>query len=88
VVAEPTTIEERKHDRVTLVPGRLPTVSLTGDDATVSPAASVTWSSKLQFPAVVKVPVEIEGFEEVVHPIVKEPPRVTKVAFMGDSWSH
>lgn len=41
-VVEPTTTEECEHDTVTLVPRRLLTVSVTGDEATVAPAASFT----------------------------------------------
>jgi len=70
------------------VPTRLLTVSVTGDEATVAPAASFTWSSKLQVPAVVRAPVETEGFEEGVHPVVKELPRAMKLVPVGDSSSH
>jgi hypothetical protein len=88
MVVKPTTTEEWPHDTVTLVPGRPLTVSVTGDDATVALAASFTWSSKLQFPAAVRFPVDTEGFEEGVHPVVKEPPKATKLVPVGDFSSH
>jgi hypothetical protein len=42
---------------------------------------------KLHVP-VVKVPVETEGFEEGVQPVVKELPRSLKLVPVGDSSSH
>jgi predicted RNase H-like nuclease (RuvC/YqgF family) len=63
------------------------TVILTGVEVTDSEELSVTWSSKLHVP-VVKDPVETEGNEEDVHPVVKELPKATKLVSVGDSSSH
>lgn len=41
-VAEPTTTEAGEHDRVTLAPGRLLTVTVTGDETTAAPVPSFT----------------------------------------------
>jgi hypothetical protein len=48
------------------------TVTVTGAEATVSDAPSVTWSSKDQVPVVERAPVETEGCEPAVQ--VKELP--------------
>jgi hypothetical protein len=79
-----------KWDRVVTIDGTALTVSVTGDETTVKDGLelSVTWSSKLQIPTVVKVPVETEGFEEGVQPVVKELPRSLKLVPVGDSSSH
>jgi hypothetical protein len=51
-------------------------------------ALSVTWSSKDQVPELSRTPVEIDGFEEVVHPLVNETPRSPKFPAPGASSSH
>jgi hypothetical protein len=70
------------------VPGRLLTVTATGDEVAVAPSASVTRSSKLQVPGVARAPVVTEGFEMGVHPTVKELQRATKLFSVGDFSSH
>ena len=53
-----------------------PTVTVTAPEATDSDELSLTWSSKFHVPIVTRAPVDTEGFEEGVHPVVKELPRV------------
>jgi hypothetical protein len=53
------------------------TWTVTALDVTVEPALSVTCSSKCHVPPVERAPVEVDGVPEVVHPTVKELPRLT-----------
>jgi hypothetical protein len=64
------------------------TVTVAGAEVTTTDAPSVTCSSKLQVPTVVKAPVETDGFAEVVQPAVNEPPKALKPVADGDFPSH
>jgi hypothetical protein len=71
VVAEPTTIDAGWHDTVTIVIGRLPTVTVTRFELTLAPTASVTLSSKPQVPLTGSVGLSVDGSEVGVQPSVK-----------------
>ena len=68
--------------------GSLVAATVAGAEVTDAEALSVTRSSKLQVPAVVKAPVGIDGLEEGVQPDLKELPKATKLAANGDFSSH
>lgn len=88
VTFEPTTTDAWLHVKVTAAPGRLLTVSETGDETTTVPVASFTWSSKDQVPAIVNGLVDTNGLEEGVQPVVKELSRLLKLVLAGGSSSH
>jgi hypothetical protein len=88
VVTEPTTTGEGLHDNVRTGPVILLTESVAGNETTVTPAPSVTWSSNAQVPDIVKAPVDADCPEEGVQPVVKELSSSLKFAAEGGSSSH
>jgi len=87
-VAEPTTTGVGLHDSVRAGPTSVLTESVAGGETTAMPDASVTWSSNAQVPDVGKTPVDADGLEEGVHPVVKGLPRSLKFPAEGGSSSH
>ena len=89
-IGEPTVTERGLHKIVMVAAKRLPTVSVTGEEATVSAGLElyVTWSSNSQVPDFVNAPVETDGFEAGVQLFVKELSRALKPVADGDSTSH
>jgi hypothetical protein len=57
-------------------------------DVAVTPALSVTWSSKYQVPVAVRVPLGVEGVEVVVQVKELAPGRGVKTVAVGDSSNH
>jgi hypothetical protein len=87
-VAEPTTTEAGVQDKARTGPTRALTDSVADGETSTVPAPSVTWSSNAQAPGVGKAPVDADGLEEGVQPVVKGLPRSLKFAAGGGSSSH